>query len=74
MKLADTYFGLLEHLSPQTKRELIAKLSDSLKGGGKKSTRSLRELFGAFVSEKSADEIIADLRDARNFNRNTESL
>jgi hypothetical protein len=56
MKLADTYFGLLDHLSPQIKRELIVKLADSLAASSKKKNRSLKELFSALVSVKSVGD------------------
>lgn len=72
--LIDSYFELLNNLSPASKRELISKLSDSLKGSQKPSNKSLKDLYGAFVSKKSAEEIITDLKDSRVFNRNTEGL
>ena len=50
------YFGLLDHLSPEIKRELIAKLADSLEASSKKKSRSLKELFSALVSVKSVGD------------------
>lgn len=72
--LVESYLGLLNNLSPANKLELISRLSDSLKGSEKSADKSLRELFGAFISKKSADEIISDIRASRNFNRNTEGF
>ena len=72
--LIDSYLGLLNNLSPDSKLELIAKLSDSLKGSKKPSDKSIGDLYGAFISKKSADEIITDLKVNRNFNRTTEGL
>ena len=72
--LIDSYLGLLNNLSPESKLELISKLSDSMKGAKKPTKKSLSELYGAFVSKKSADEIIAELKSNRVFNRNTEGL
>ncbi len=72
--LIDTYLGLLNSLSPERKLELIARLSDSLKGSKKPSNKSIEELFGAFTSKQSADEIIADLKRSRRFDRKTEEL
>lgn len=72
--LIETYLGLLKSLSPDNKLELISKLSDSLKGPNKPTDKSLRDLYGAFISKKSADEIITELKDSRNFNRKTERL
>jgi hypothetical protein len=67
--LIDSYIGLLKNLSLDSKLELISKLSDSLKGSGKPAGKSLRDLYGAFISKKSADEIITDLRNSRKVNR-----
>lgn len=72
--LIDSYLGLLNKLSPDNKRELISKLSDSLKGSKGPTDKSLNDLFGAFISEKSAEEIIADLKQGRTFKRSTEEL
>ncbi|MEZ4973848.1 MAG: hypothetical protein R2820_11100 [Cyclobacteriaceae bacterium] len=72
--LVDSYLGLLKSLSPDSRLELIAKLSASLKGSKKPSNKSLGELYGAFKSKKTADQIIADLKKSRNFDRKTEQL
>lgn len=72
--LIDSYLGLLNNLSPASKLELISKLSDSLKGSPNPSNKSLRDLYGAFISKKSAEEIITDLKGSRNFNRKIEGL
>lgn len=72
--LIDSYLGLLDSLSPENKLELISKLSDSLKGSKAQSKKSLSDLFGAFKSRHSADEIIVDLKTSRNFNRKTEQI
>jgi hypothetical protein len=72
--LIDSYLGLLNSLSPDSKLELIAKLSDSLKGPKKPADKSISDLYGAFISKKSADEIITELKNSRNFNRKTEGL
>ncbi len=72
--LIDSYLGLLSNLSPDSKLELISKLSDSLKGSKRPTDKSIIDLYGAFISKKSADEIITELKDSRNFNRKTEGL
>lgn len=72
--LIDSYFGLLKSLSPDSKLELISKLSDSLKGGNIPTNKSLDDLYGSFISKKSADEIIGELKNARNFNRQIEGF
>ncbi len=72
--LIDTYLGLLNTFSPEGKLELISRLSDSLKGSKRPSNKSIDELYGAFFSKQSADELIADLKRSRKFDRKTEAL
>jgi hypothetical protein len=72
--LVESYLGLLNSLSPDNKLELISKLSDSLKTSKQPSGKSLGSLYGAFISKKSADEIITDLKNNRNFTRKTEGF
>ena len=75
ISIADYYFGVLKNLNPESKLDLISKLSQSLKGTEFVSqTSSLQSLFGAYKSEQTADEIIAELRASRVFNRNIEGL
>lgn len=68
--IIDNYIGLIDNLEPKYKLEIIEKISKSLrsKKAGKKST------FGAFVSKKSAEEIIEDIRSSRKFNRQIEAF
>ena len=72
--ISDNYLSLLSNLSPETKLELISKLKDSLKPRKKRATISLKKLFGAFKSNKPADQIILEIRNARTFDRHLESL
>ena len=72
--LIDSYLGLLRSLSPENRLELISKLSDSLKGSKKPTGKSISDLYGAFISKKSADEILSDLKASRSFNRKTEGF
>jgi hypothetical protein len=72
--LINSYLGLLNSLSPDSKLELISKLSDSLKGSRKPTRKSVGDLYGAFKSKKTADEIISELKSTRYFNRTTEQL
>ena len=74
-KLLDNYFSFLKNLSSDHKLELIARLSKSMKTSKKtKKEVSLRSLYGSWESEQSADEIIAELKNARNFNNEREIL
>jgi len=73
--LIDNYFSLLKNLSSDNKLELIARLSMSMKSSKKaKKEISLNSLYGSWVSEQSADELIMELKNARNFNRKREDL
>lgn len=75
--LIDSYFELFRRLSAKGKEELISKLNKSLKRelpNSPVNTDSFFATFGAFQSDKSADEIIGELTKSRNFNRNIEEL
>lgn len=75
VNLVDSYYALLKSLSPNNKLELIARLSKSMKTTKKaKKEVSLSSLYGSWDSEQSADELIAELKQARNFNRQREEL
>ncbi|TKK71768.1 hypothetical protein FC093_01735 [Ilyomonas limi] len=74
ISLADYYFGLLKNLNPDSKLDLISKLSQSLKKSDEPPEVSLQSLFGAYKSEDTADEIIEQLRASRVFNRNIGTL
>jgi len=69
-QLVDTYYSMLKNLSQDNKLELIERLSNSIRTSKKeKSGKSIDALYGSWESEKSADEIIKEIEDARNFNR-----
>jgi len=73
--LMDNYYSLLKNLSHDNKLELIARLSKSMKSSKKaKKEISLSSLYGSWISEQSADELINELKNARNFNRKREDL
>lgn len=75
INLVDSYYTLLKGLSPDNKLELIARLSKSLKTTTKaKNEVSLDSLYGSWASDQSADELIDELKKARNFKRNREEL
>ncbi len=74
INLADYYFGFLKNLNPNSKLDLISKLSQSLKNKDQVADTSLQSLFGAYKSEETADEMIAEIRNSRVFNRNIEPL
>ncbi|EHQ29382.1 hypothetical protein [Mucilaginibacter paludis] len=73
-KLIDGYMELLRNLSSDNKLDLITKLSESLKSTSHEDEPSLKNLFGAYQSDQSAEELIAEIRQSRLFNRNIENL
>lgn len=60
--LADYYFGFLKNLNPNSKLDLISKLSQSLKENVTTSETSLQALFGAYQSEDTAEQIIESFK------------
>tara|TARA_R110002124_G_scaffold240592_1_gene405850 strand:+ start:539 stop:787 length:249 start_codon:yes stop_codon:yes gene_type:complete len=73
-KIVESYFGLLDNLSPTNKLDLIAKLTASVKSDLKPKKSSFKKAFGAFESSKSAEEIIEEIRESRVSNRQIESF
>lgn len=69
INLIDTYYGLLKNLSTDSKLELIARLSNSMKTSSQAENDSWQSLYGAFISKQSADELIDDIKNARTFKR-----
>ncbi len=72
--LIDNYFGLLRSLSRENKIKLIAKLSNSIIDEVSEKENVIDRFFGAFKSDKSAEEIIKNIKDSRRFNRKVESF
>ena len=65
--IVETYSGLFEGLSSDNKMELIETLSKSLKTENNSKDESFYNVFGAWTSDKSAEEIIAEIRSSRVF-------
>jgi len=65
--VADNYFNIIKDLSPDIKLELISKISDSLCTSQIEKDDSWKSLFGGYVSDETAEEIINDLRDSRHY-------
>ena len=72
--LIDNYFGLLSGLSRENKIKLIARLSNSIVDEVSEKEDVVDRFFGAFKSDKSAEEIINDIRESRTFNRKIEAF
>ena len=67
--IVQAYTGLFKGLSSMSKIELIESLSKSLKTESKTKENSFYKSFGAFASAKSAEEIIADIKESRKFRK-----
>ncbi|WP_374172458.1 hypothetical protein [Flavobacterium tructae] len=64
--LLETYSNLFEGLSFSSKIELIERLTKSTKGTKSKESNFYKS-FGAFKSEKSAEEIVSEIKSNRSF-------
>ncbi|HAH56505.1 MAG TPA: hypothetical protein DCM02_14785 [Flavobacterium sp.] len=69
--IVETYSMLFDGLNSLSKIELIEKLTKSLKREKRIERDTFFESFGAFSDEKSAEEIILNLKSSRKF-RNQE--
>ena len=73
----NNYLGLFKRLNRETKIHLVARLMNDIADEPEK-TRSKKDVvnrfFGAFKSDKSAEEMIDEIRSSRKFNRVIETL
>lgn len=67
--LIDYYYTLLKSLNPNSKLELISRLSKSMKTSKTTKDESWKSLFGALKLDQSADDFVEGLQRDRNFNR-----
>ena len=67
MHIVETYSKLFEGLSTISKLELIERLSKSIKKEKLSKKDTFFDSFGAFGSEKSAEEIISEIKASRKF-------
>jgi len=74
MTIIEGYFRLFENLTPSNKLDLISKLTDSIKSDLINKKSSFKNSFGAFESDKDADQIINDIRNSRTFTRQIEDI
>ena len=65
--IVEAFAELFEGLRFTNKLELIESLSKSLREEGSKKEENFYKSFGAFVSEKSADEIVNEIKASRYF-------
>lgn len=73
--IADNFIGMIKNLSDKVKLELIDQISNSIsKNPEKLENDTWKKLYGAFESDKSAEEIIDELRSSRYTSRKIEDL
>ena len=72
-QLLETYLSLLKNLSYNSKLELISALSLSMKNE-QPNNGLAKTLFGAFETNKSAEQVIEEVKQSRYFNRKVEKL
>lgn len=67
--IIETYSNLFEGLNSINKIELLEKLAKSLQREKKNREKEFFKSFGAFGSEKSAEDINREIKESRKFNR-----
>ncbi len=72
--LIENYFGLLSGLGRENKIRLIARLSNSIIEDKKNKSEIVDTLYGSFISDKTDDELINEIKNSRHFNRQIESF
>ena len=72
-KLVDSYFRFMKNWDNETKKNLIIKLTQSIDSLDKEN-RDFSSCFGAWDDNRTADEIIEDLRTDRVDNREIEDF
>lgn len=65
--IVETYSGIFDSLSNITKLELLGKLAKSIKKNTRSKEKEFFKSFGAFSSEKSAEEIAKEIKESRKF-------
>ena len=72
-KLANVYLLLLRNLQAEVQLDFIAKLSTLLKQPTQEK-KTVEYYSGIWQSDESAEDIIADIHNARTFNRKIEAF
>ena len=73
-QILNGYWGLLNTLTPNLKLKLIERLSNSINEESSINNDRFEKSFGAWIDSKDSDEIIAQMRESRTFNRQIESF
>lgn len=75
INIADNFIGMIKNLSVDVKLDLISKITESLKTTKEASKDdSWKDLFGAWQSDESADDLINEIKSSRYTNRHIEDL
>jgi len=73
--IADNFIGMIKNLRDKVKLELIDQISNSIsKNPEKLENDTWKKLYGSFESDKSAEEIIDEIRLSRYTSRKIEDL
>ncbi len=67
--IVDTYSSIFDGLTTISKIELLEKLANSLKKSNSNKKNDFFNSFGAFGSDKSAEEIVSEIKESRKFLR-----
>jgi len=67
--ILENYLGLLNGLSRESKIKLVENLNSEIKNNTVSETDWIDKLYGSFISDKSAETIISELRSNRRFSR-----
>lgn len=65
--IIETYSGLFESLSAVSKLELLERLAKSIRMDKKSTEKEFFSSFGAFASDKPAEEIAKEIKESRKF-------
>jgi len=67
--LLENYLGLLSGLSKEYKMKVIESLNYEIEKNRKPGNDWIDKLYGSFISEKSAENIITEIKSDRRFTR-----
>jgi len=67
------YFSFLKHLDTQSKKKLIVELTKSIESTPTKKS-GIKRLYGAWEDDRTAEQIIHDIRSSRGNNREIEDF
>ena len=68
-RLLNSYWGSIESLHTSWKLDLIEKLTQSIRQNLQQDSNTMKNAFGAWASDRSAEQIILELRNSRSTNR-----